>query len=153
MESIAWIQKPNKNNLEHASQLTGFLGVQIDDHYFSNPPMSLFELHKILKQKQLWCSFQPSQFSFDLATKCDQSDIQIYRKSCRETLDMAWIMGITGNMKIAVATYEDGSKTGEHLSSCVSNNLNYIETRHFVFKWKNQEVWTKKVWQLLAKAK
>ena len=151
LESIAWIQKPNKHNLVHASQLTGFLGVQIDDHYFSNPPISLFELQKILKQKQLWCSFQPYQFSFDLATKCDQADIQIYRKSCLETLDMAWHMGITGNRKIAVATYEDGSRMGEHLSNCISNKLNHVETRHFIFKWKNQEVWTKKVWHLLAK--
>ena len=67
MKSIAWIQRPNKNNLRHASKLSGFNGVQIDDHYFNNPPVSLNELRVILEGKELWCSFQPRQFSNTIA--------------------------------------------------------------------------------------
>lgn len=57
----------------------------------------------MLGKKELWCSFQPRQFSFQIATTCDQNDVQIYRDTCKGTGDMAWRMGITGNPKVAVA--------------------------------------------------
>lgn len=103
METIAWIQKPNKSNLRHAANLVGISGVQIDDHYFNDPPISIRELRKILGKKQLWCSFQPRQFTKIIASTCDQNDVQIYRYNCQETGDIAWRLGIIGNPRIAVA--------------------------------------------------
>jgi len=143
MTSIAWIQKPNKDNLTHAARLVGFNGVQIDDHYFNKPPISLEELRLMLGKKQLWCSFQPRQFSHDIANTCDQNDVQIYRNTCSGTGDMAWNMGITGNKRIAVAAYHDGSEKGQQLIDCIKKDLETLNTKLFVFKWKNQEAWIK----------
>lgn len=151
MASIAWIQKPNKDNLRHASKLVGFKGVQIDDHYFNNPPVSIKELRKMLGMKQLWCSFQPRQFSFQIANTCDQNDVQIYRNTCKGTGDLAWRMGITGNPRIAVAAYNDGSKEGDALIDCIKKDLKSLGTNLFVFKWKNQEVWSKQVWNFIGR--
>ena len=148
MKSIAWIQKPNRNNLRHAARLVGFKGVQIDDHYFNKPPITLDELRIMLGQKELWCSFQPRQFSHDVASNCDHSDIQIYRNTCRGTGDLAWKMGVTGNKKIAVAAYHDGSQEGAELIQCIEQDLKTLGTKLFVFKWKNQEIW---LMQLLHK--
>lgn len=150
MESIAWIQRPNRNNLNRAAALTGFKGVQIDDHYFNDPPVSIRDMRKMLGKKQLWCSFQPKQFSFSIANKCDQSDVQIYRSTCRGTGDLAWKMGITGNSRIAVAAYNDGSKEGNGLINCIEKDLMSLGTDLFVFKWKNQEVWSKQVWKFVS---
>lgn len=141
MESIAWIQKPNPDNLRHAARLVGFKGVQIDDHYFNKPPVSIQELRAMLGDKELWCSFQPRQFSNKIATSCDQNDVQIYRNSCKGTGDLAWKMGITNNQRIAVAAYHDGSKDGSELIQCIKDDLKGLGTRLFVFKWKNQEIW------------
>ena len=141
MESIAWIQKPNKDNLRHATKLVGFKGVQIDDHYFNDPPISIKDMRKMLGKKQLWCSFQPRQFSFQIADTCDQNDVQIYRNTCKGTGDMAWRMGITGNPRVAVAAYNDGSKQGDDLIKCIENDLRSLGTELFVFKWKNQKIW------------
>jgi len=143
MDSVAWIQKPNENNLRHAARLVGFKGVQIDDHYFNNPPITLNKLRGMLGTKQLWCSFQPRQFSEKIAATCDQNDIQIYRYGCKKTGDIAWEMGVTGNSKIAVAAYEDGSKEGKELINCIEQDLKSLGTNLFVFKWKNQEAWTR----------
>lgn len=151
MESVAWIQKPNKDNLRHASKLVGFKGVQIDDHYFNNPPVSIKDLSKMLGKKQLWCSFQPRQFSFQIANTCDQNDVQIYRNTCRGTGDIAWRMGITGNPRVAVAAYNDGSKEGDDLIDCIKKDLKSLGTDLFVFKWKNQEVWSKQVWKFIGR--
>ena len=145
MESIAWIQKPNKDNLRHATKLIGFKGVQIDDHYFNDPPISIKDLRKMLGKKELLCSFQPKQFSFQIANTCDQNDVQIYRNTCKGTGDMAWRMGITGNPRVAVAAYNDGSKQGDDLIKCIKQDLKSLGTDLFVFKWKNQEVWSKQV--------
>ena len=139
MKSIAWIQKPNKDNLRHAARLVGFNGVQIDDHYFNNPPISLSELRVMLGEKELWCSFQPRQFSHNIADTCDQNDVQIYRNTCKGTGDLAWKMGITGKQHIAVAAYHDGSKQGTELIKCIKQDLKGLGTKLFVFKWKNQE--------------
>ena len=152
MESVAWIQKPNKDNLKHAAKLVGFKGVQIDDHYFNDPPISIKDLRKMLGNKQLWCSFQPRQFSFQIANTCDQNDVQIYRNTCKGTGDMAWRMGITGNPRVAVAAYNDGSKQGDDLIKCIDNDLKSLGTELFVFKWKNQEVWSKQILKLLSRS-
>lgn len=151
MESVAWIQKPNKDNLKHASKLVGFKGVQIDDHYFNNPPISIKDLKTMLGKKQLWCSFRPRQFSFQIANECDQSDVQIYRNTCKGTGDMAWSMGITGNPRIAVAAYADGSREGKELIECIKQDLKSLDTDIFVFKWKNQEVWSKQIWKFIGR--
>ena len=151
MESVAWIQKPNKDNLRHAAKLVGFKGVQIDDHYFNNPPVSIKDLRKMLGKKQLWCSFQPRQFSFQIANTCDQNDVQIYRNTCRGTGDTAWRMGITSNPRVAVAAYNDGSKEGDELIDCIKEDLKSLGTNLFVFKWKNQEVWSKQVWNFVGR--
>jgi len=76
---------------------------------------------------------------------CDQSDVQIYRYDCRKTGDIAWQLGITGNYTIAVAAYEDGSQKGVEEIGCIRNDLKNLGTDLFVFKWKNQEVWTRKI--------
>lgn len=89
METIAWIQKPNPDNLRHAARLIGFKGVQIDDHYFNKPPITIQELRVMLGRKELWCSFQPRQFSSEFAKTCDQNDVQIYRNTCKSTVDIA----------------------------------------------------------------
>ena len=151
MDSVAWIQKPNKDNLKHAARLVGFKGVQIDDHYFNNPPVSIKDLRKMLGKKELWCSFQPRQFSFQIANTCDQNDVQIYRNTCKGTGDMAWRMGITGNPRVAVAAYNDGSKEGDDLIKCIKKDLKSLGTDLFVFKWKNQEVWSKQVWNFFGR--
>ena len=75
METVAWIQKPNEDNLRHAARLVGIKAVQIDDHYFNDPPVSIKQLRSMLGNKQLWCSFQPRQFSYATAQMCDQSDV------------------------------------------------------------------------------
>ena len=151
MESIAWIQKPNKDNLRHAAKLVGFKGVQIDDHYFNDPPVSIKDLKQMLGEKKLWCSFQPRQFSFQIANTCDQNDVQIYRNTCKGTGDIAWSMGITGNHEIAVAAYNDGSKEGDELIKCIEEDLKSLKTKLFVFKWKNQEIWSKAVWKFFGR--
>ena len=152
MESVAWIQKPNKNNLKHAAKLVGFKAVQIDDHYFNKPPVSIPDLRKMLGKKELWCSFQPRQFSFQIANTCDQNDVQIYRNTCKGTGDMAWNMGITNNPRIAVAAYNDGSTEGDALIKCIDADLKSLGTKLFVFKWKNQEIWLMQVLHQLQKA-
>ena len=60
---------------------------------------------------------------------------------------MAWRMGITGNRRVAVAAYNDGSKEGDDLIDCIKKDLKSLGTGLFVFKWKNQEVWSKQVWK------
>ena len=152
MESVAWIQKPNKNNLKHAAKLVGFKAVQIDDHYFNKPPVSIPDLRKMLGKKELWCSFQPRQFSFQIANTCDQNDVQIYRNTCKGTGDMAWNMRITNNPRIAVAAYNDGSTKGDALIKCIDADLKSLGTKLFVFKWKNQEIWLMQVLHQLQKA-
>jgi hypothetical protein len=143
MQSIAWIQKPNEDNLEHAAKLVGFQGVQIDDHYFNAPPMSIGKLRSMLGGKQLWCSFQPRQYTHRTARMCNQSDVQLYRYDCPTTKRIASSMGILGHPKVAVATYVDGSKQDHDTAACLKQTLTASNTKLFAFKWKNQEVWLK----------
>ena len=56
-------------------------------------------------------------------------------------------MGITGNTKIKVAAYDDGSLKGEKLVKCIENDLKGVGTGLFVFKWKNQEAWLNKAFR------
>ena len=69
------------------------------------------------------------------------SDVQIYRNTYKGTGDLAWNMGATGNKKIAVAAYHDGSEEGAELIKCIEQDLQNMGTKLFVFKWKNQEIW------------
>ncbi len=149
MESVAWIQKPNKRNLKRAGQLKNYVAVQVDDHYFNDPPMSLSELRKVIGGKELWCSFQPRQYSYQLAERCDHVDIQIYRQECTRTGNIAYNLGVTGLSKTAIAVYHDGTEFGEELVSCIEKDLETMGTKVFVFKWKNQEAWTKPIWNTI----
>lgn len=149
MDTVAWIQKPNRLNLSRAASLTGIKAVQIDDHFFNKPPLAVEELKTRLGNKELWCSFQPRQFNRKTAVICDQTDIQIYRKSCSETIDIAWHMGIIGQPKIAVATYADGSQQGDAQVRCLDKHLTMLGNKLFVFKWDNHEIWIKRILQLV----
>ena len=145
MDTVAWIQRPNRINLKRAAAITGIKAVQVDDHFFNKPPLAINQLKTMLGRKELWCSFQQRQFNWDTAAICDQSDIQIYRKSCTETVNIAWNMGIIGDPDIAVATYNDGSQQGDELVRCLQKRLTTLGNQLFVFKWKNQEFWIKYV--------
>lgn len=103
----------------------------------------------MLGTKELWCSFQPRQFNRQAAAICDQNDIQIYRKNCSDTIDIAWSMGIVGQSNIAIATYADGSQQGDDQIRCLEKNLPTLGSKLFVFKWKNQEAWSKHIWRAL----
>ena len=59
--------------------------------------------------------------------------------------------GITGNPRVAVAAYNDGSKEGDDLIKCIKKDLKSLGTDLFVFKWKNQEVWSKQVWNFFGR--
>ena len=147
MDTVAWIQKPNRLNLSRAASLENITAVQIDDHFFNNPPLPIKEFKTMLGKKELWCSFQPRQFNRETAVICDQKDIQIYRKNCSETINIAWGLGIIGQSSIAIATYADGSQQGDEHVRCLDKSLETLGNKLFVFKWKNQEVWIKRVWR------
>ena len=50
MESVALIQKPNKKP-KTCIKTKWIQGVQIDDHYFNNPPISIKELRHMLENR------------------------------------------------------------------------------------------------------
>ena len=141
MNSIAWIQKPNKKNLLRAGKLKGFSAIQIDDHFFNNPPIGLNKLRQITKPKKLWCSFQPRQYSLRFASLCDHIDVQIYRLGCIRTGDIAYNLGLTGKQNTAISVYHDGSVSGDDQLRCIEQDLAEMGSRMFIFKWKNQEGW------------
>ena len=149
MNTVAWIQKPNRSNLKRAASFEDIKAVQIDDHFFNKPPLPIQEFKTMLGTKELWCSFQPRQFNRQTAEICDQNDIQIYRKNCSDTIDIAWSMGIVGQSNIAIATYADGSQQGDDQVRCLEKNLATLGSQLFVFKWKNQEAWSKHIWRAL----
>ena len=60
-------------------------------------------------------------------------------------------MGITGKPRIAASAYTDGSQSGAKRITCIQKDLQTLGTKLFVFKWKNQEVWSKKLWTMLGK--
>lgn len=49
-------------------------------------------------------------------------------------------MGATGNSKVAVAAYHDGSDAGTELIDCIEQDLQSLSTKIFVFKWKNKKI-------------
>ena len=62
-------------------------------------------------------------------------------------------MGIVGQSNIAIATYADGSQQGDDQVRCLEKNLATLGSQLFVFKWKNQEVWSKHIWRALQQSK
>lgn len=151
LKVIAWIQKPNKENLLRTGKLNNYEGVQVDDHFFASPPITLTDLRRQIGKKQLWCSFQPKQYSSYAAQQCDHIDVQVYRNSCLSTLYAAENFGLTNRSNAAIAVYDDGSIEGRRETSCILRGLASMNGRSLVFKWNNQEVWTKPIWQLIGK--
>jgi len=151
LKVVAWIQKPNKENLLRAGKLEKYDGVQIDDHFFASPPMTLTELRRKIGKKQLWCSFQPKQYTYYDAKQCDHIDVQIYRNSCLSTLYAAESFGLINRSNAAIAVYDDGSLQSRRETYCILRGLASMNGRSLVFKWNNQEVWTKPIWQLVGK--
>jgi len=151
LKVIAWIQKPNKENLLRAGKLENYDGVQIDDHFFASPPITLTDLRRQIGKKQLWCSFQPKQYTSYAAKQCDHIDVQIYRNSCLSTLYTAESFGLINKSNAAIAVYDDGSLEGRRETYCILRGLASMNGRSLVFKWNNQEVWTKPIWQLVGK--
>ena len=151
LKVIAWIQKPNKENLMRTGKLNNYEGVQVDDHFFASPPITLTDLRRQIGKKQLWCSFQPKQYSSYAAQQCDHFDVQVYRNSCLSTLYAAENFGLINRSNAAIAVYDDGSLEGKRETSCILRGLASMNGRSLVFKWNNQEVWTKPIWQLIGK--
>ena len=151
---VAWIQRPTAGNLKRVGALAGYQALQVDDHFFANPPVSITKLKAGLPSKQLWCSFQPSQYSWSAARHCDHVDLQVYRLGCRETADVAYRLGLAGRRDTAIAVYHDGSQDDDRRLNCLAAQFNQIGNRLFVFKWKNPEHWltpmTRIFWQGLS---
>ena len=141
LQPVAWIQKPNPARLKRVAAIRGFSALQVDDHFFAGPPMPIIELKHRLGGKQLWCSFQPRQFSWRAAQHCDHVDIQVYRQSCPATVDVARRLGVAGRRDTAIAVYHDGSPAADRQLNCMQGRFGAIGNRVFVFKWKNPEHW------------
>jgi len=155
LKPVAWIQRPTPNNLKRISMISGYKALQIDDHFFAKPPVEITSLRSQLRDRELWCSFQPGQFSWRTAQLCDHVDIQLYRNTCNSTIDAAYRLGVAGRKNTAIAVYHDGSNDNERGLSCFREALQRSGNRLFVFKWKNPEYWltpyTKRFWKLLAR--
>jgi hypothetical protein len=152
---VAWIQRPNAANLARVGQVAGYKALQVDDHFFAKPPVRIDRLRAQLRNRQLWCSFQPGQFSWRAARLCDHVDIQLYRNSCNSTIDTAYRLGVAGRRDTAIAVYHDGSMADDRQLSCFRESFQQIGNRVFVFKWKNPEHWltpyTGVLWRLLSR--
>lgn len=61
LKPVAWIQRPTADNLTLVSKVSGYKALQVDDHFFAKPPLEIGKLRSLLSDRQLWCSFQPSQ--------------------------------------------------------------------------------------------
>ena len=155
LKPVAWIQRPTASNLKRISKISGYKALQIDDHFFAKPPVEITSLRAQLRDRQLWCSFQPGQFSWQTARLCDHVDIQLYRNTCNSTIDAAYRLGVAGRKNTAIAVYHDGSDVNERGLSCFREALQRSGNRLFVFKWKNPEYWltpnTKRLSQLVAR--
>ncbi|MCP9808712.1 hypothetical protein KBY58_04615 [Cyanobium sp. HWJ4-Hawea] len=138
---VAWIQRPTAANLARVGQVAGYRALQVDDHFFARPPVSLANLRSQLGGRQLWCSFQPGQYSWRAARHCDHVDLQLYRQSCATTVDLVYRLGIAGRRDTAVAVYHDGSVSDDRRLACYRRRVAAIGNRLFVFKWKNPEHW------------
>ena len=154
LQPVAWIQRPTPANLKRVGALRSYSALQVDDHFFSQPPVALSALKASLAPRQLWCSFQPSQYSWRAARQCDHVDIQVYRRSCRATINSVHQLRVAGRADTAIAVYHDGSAADDRRLSCIRKEIRGIKNRLFIFKWKNQEQWlspyTKRLWQLVS---
>lgn len=155
LQPVAWIQRPTPANLKRVGALSSYSALQVDDHFFARPPLALTSLKASLAPRQLWCSFQPGQYSWRAAQHCDHVDIQVYRQGCRSTADSAYVLGIAGRRDTAIAVYHDGSTADDRRMSCFRKEIGAIGNRLFVFKWKNPEHWlkplTRPLWQTLSR--
>lgn len=156
LQPVAWIQRPTAANLNRVGAVSGYQALQVDDHYFADPPLPIEQLKTQLAGagRSLWCSFQPGQFSWRAAQACDHVDLQLYRQSCNTTMDAIYRLGIAGARDAAVAVYHDGSKADDLRLACVRERVRSSGNRLFVFKWKNPEHWlspiTGRLWQGVA---
>jgi len=128
-------------NLRRVGAVSGYQALQVDDHYFADPPVPIERLKSQLGGRSLWCSFQPRQFSWRAAQLCDHVDLQLYRQSCNATVDAVYRLGIAGARDAAIAAYHDGSDTDDQRLACLSEKVRSSGNRLFVFKWKNPEHW------------
>ena len=155
LKPVAWIQRPTAANLSRLGIVPGYKALQVDDHFFAAPTVSIAELRAQLGTRELWCSFQPRQYSWNAASLCDHVDIQLYRNSCDATVDAAYRLGVTGRNHTAIAVYHDGSEGDERALNCFRNAFRETGNRLFVFKWKNPEHWltpyTRVLWQTLSR--
>ena len=155
LQPVAWIQRPTPANLRRVGALRSYSALQVDDHFFAQPPVALSTLKARLAPRQLWCSFQPGQYSWRAAQNCDHVDIQLYRQGCSTTVDSAYQLGVAGRADTAIAVYHDGSAADDRRLSCFRREIGAIGNRLFVFKWKNPEHWltpiTRGLWQTLSR--
>ena len=94
LQPVAWIQLPTPANLKRVGALRSYSALQVDDHFFAQPPVALSSLKASLAPRQLWCSFQPGQYSWRAAQHCDHVDIQVYRQGCSPTVASAYQLGV-----------------------------------------------------------
>ena len=155
LQPVAWIQRPTPANLKRVGALRSYSALQVDDHFFAQPPVALSSLKASLAPRQLWCSFQPGQYSWRAAQHCDHVDIQVYRQGCSPTVASAYQLGVAGRADTAIAVYHDGSAADDRRLSCFRREIGAIGNRLFVFKWKNPEHWltpiTRGFWQTLSR--
>ena len=118
LEPVAWIQRPTPDNLKRVGALRSYSALQVDDHFFAKPPVALSTLKASLAPRQLWCSFQPGQYSWRAAQDCDHVDIQLYRQGCSPTVESAYQLGVAGRADTAIAVYHDGSAADDRRLSC-----------------------------------
>jgi len=109
LQPVAWIQRPTPANLKRVGALSSYSALQVDDHFFARPPVAISSLKASLAPRQLWCSFQPGQYSWRAAQHCDHVDIQVYRQGCSPTVDSTYQLGVAGRRDTAIAVYHDGS--------------------------------------------
>lgn len=157
LQPVAWIQRPTDSNLRRVGSVSGYEALQVDDHFFANPPISMKRLKNQLADRQLWCSFQPRQFSWQAAKACDHIDLQIYRKNCKATTSDVYKLGVAGASDVAIAVYDDGSQGSAEQLRCLKPRLEDAGNRMFVFKWKNPEHWilpiSRKFWSEVARVR
>ena len=155
LQPVAWIQRPTVANLRRVGAVSDYQALQVDDHYFADPPVPIERLKTQLLGRSLWCSFQPGQFSWRAARACDHVDLQLYRQSCNATVDAVYRLGIAGPRDAAVAVYHDGSEADDQRLACLRDQVRSSGNRLFVFKWKNPEHWlspiTGRLWQGLSR--